>query len=374
MKGSARTGPVTIKQVAEAAGVHFSTVSRALKPGTRHRVNPQIASRILETAQRLGYRTNTLASSLRTRRSYVVGVIVPDIASLLFPPILEGIEETLLREGYMTIVANSANDPERQRRILCGHDRAAGRRADPRLRRRCAIRSWPSGRTRAAPIVLMNRTDDTRPRAGGHQRRHPRHRACRAPPRRARPQPHRPHRGAQAGSRPAPCARAASSWRCPNACAPAGSPSVIEAEAFTREAGRAACARLSNKRRTPPPSSPPTICSRSAATTRSPDRNVNCPDEMSITGYNDAPFIDMVSPPLTTVRIRQREMGIEAARVLLARMNGQEIAADALLRPELIVRAIDRGAEEARRLELFVQRLRSHSVILRCAPKAGLEG
>jgi hypothetical protein len=55
-------------------------------------------------------------------------------------------------------------------------------------------------------------------------------------------------------------------------------------------------------------------------------RNITCPDGMSITGYNDAPFVDMVSPPLTTVRIRQREMGIEAARVLLARMNGQDIA------------------------------------------------
>ncbi len=59
---------------------------------------------------------------------------------------------------------------------------------------------------------------------------------------------------------------------------------------------------------------------------------------MSVTGYNDAPFVDMVSPPLTTVRIHQREMGIEAARLLLARMNGQEISADVLLRPELVER------------------------------------
>jgi LacI family transcriptional regulator len=46
----------------------------------------------------------------------------------------------------------------------------------------------------------------------------------------------------------------------------------------------------------------------------------------------------MVSPPLTTVRIRQHEMGVEAARLLLARMNGQEFAADVLLRPELVQR------------------------------------
>src|SRR5262245_20620320 len=98
----ARTGPVTIKQVAAAAGVHYSTVSRALNPATRDLVNPKIAKRIIEEAQQLGYRANSLASSLRTKRSRVVGLVVPDLASLLFPPILEGIEDVLLKEGYMT--------------------------------------------------------------------------------------------------------------------------------------------------------------------------------------------------------------------------------------------------------------------------------
>ena len=92
MKGSADR-PVTHQAGRRRRpGSTFPPSPGRSSPATRHRVNPQIASRILETAQRLGYRTNTLASSLRTRRSYVVGVIVPDIASLLFPPILEGIE------------------------------------------------------------------------------------------------------------------------------------------------------------------------------------------------------------------------------------------------------------------------------------------
>ena len=115
MKGPTKA-PVTMRDVAIAAGVHSSTVSRALNPATRDLVKAQIAARVLETARKLGYRTNSLASSLRTKRSRVVGVVVPDIASLLFPPILEGIEHALLKEGYMTIVGNSANDPERHRR------------------------------------------------------------------------------------------------------------------------------------------------------------------------------------------------------------------------------------------------------------------
>ena len=58
------------------------------------------------------------------------------------------------------------------------------------------------------------------------------------------------------------------------------------------------------------------------------ERGLSCPDDISVTGYNDAPFVDMVMPPLTTVRIRQREMGIEAARLLLARMTNPQAAAD----------------------------------------------
>src|SRR5262249_17238750 len=110
-------------------------------------------------------------------------------------------------------------------------------------------------------------------------------------------------------------------------------PVVIEAETFSREAGAAACVRLLDQA--------PDVTARRprngqiALGCHDPlaGRGIACPAEVSVPGYNDAPSVDMVSPPLTTVRIRQREMGIEAARVLLARMNGQEIAADTLLRP-----------------------------------------
>jgi LacI family transcriptional regulator len=335
MKDSARTAPVTIKQVAKAAGVHFSTVSRALKPDTRHQVNPQIASRILETANRLGYRANTLASSLRTRRSYVVGVIVPDIASLLFPPILEGIEETLLRDGYMTIVANSANDPERHRRILASMTErqvdgliiASATLGDPILDERPDTR---------APIVLMNRTDDSgrAPSVLNDDIRGiglaVRHLAALGHKRIAH------IAGPQWLSTGAMRLRGFQVAMAEHA--PGRKPVVIQAEAFTREAGAAACLRLLEQA----PDSTAIVAANDLLALGCYDTlaigNIACPDEMSVTGYNDAPFVDMVSPPLTTVRIRQREMGIEAARVLLARMNGQEVAADTLLRPELIQR------------------------------------
>ena len=62
-----RRGAVTIKDVAEAAGVHVSTVSRALSPATRHLISAEIAARIDSVASELGYARNAIASSLRTR-------------------------------------------------------------------------------------------------------------------------------------------------------------------------------------------------------------------------------------------------------------------------------------------------------------------
>jgi LacI family transcriptional regulator len=337
MRSASKAPPVTLKHVADAVGVHFSTVSRALNPATRVQVKPQITARILETAQRLGYRTNTLASSLRTRRSRVIGVVVPDIASLLFPPILEGIESTLLKEGYMTIVANTANDPVRHRRILSG---MIERQVDGLILATATLEDpildeWIAGR---APVVLINRSDETGRapsvinddiRGIGLAVRHLAELGHTRIAHIAGP------RGLSTGAMRARGFHLAISELLHSDLKPV----VVQAEAFTREAGRTACAELLDRN--------PEVTAIAAANDLLAlgcydtfiERNISCPRDISVTGYNDAPFMDMVSPPLTTVRIKQREMGMEAARLLLARINGQDVPADILLRPELVQRS-----------------------------------
>jgi LacI family transcriptional regulator len=334
---SRTAGPVTMKDVAKASGVHISTVSRALNPATRDLVKDDIATRILETARQLGYRANTLASSLRTRQSKVVGFVVPDLSSLLFPPILEGIEDTLLKMGYMTIVANTANDPDRYLRVLSGMTErqvdgliiAAATLPDP------ILDEWFEGR---APIVLINRTDESgrapavlnddlrgiglavrHLAALGHTRI-----AHIAGPARLSTGMMR-LRGFNLAISELSLSKVANT--------------VIEAESFSREAGRAACLKLLATR--------PDITAIVAANDlialgcydAFKERGIKCPEDISIAGYNDAPFMDMVQPALTTVQIQQREMGAEAARLLLARMQGQEVAGDVWLRPTLVERS-----------------------------------
>jgi LacI family transcriptional regulator len=68
-------------------------------------------------------------------------------------------------------------------------------------------------------------------------------------------------------------------------------------------------------------------------------RGLKCPEDISIVGFNDMPFIDKLRPPLTSVRIPQREIGQVAADLLLEQLaGGAETASEILLEPTLMVR------------------------------------
>jgi len=114
---------------------------------------------------------------------------------------------------------------------------------------------------------------------------------------------------------------------------------VEAAPGYTREAGRAAALRLLERR--------PDLTAIVAANDllalgvydALAERGLNCPNEVSVVGHNDMPYLDMLSPPLTTVRIAQREMGDRAARLLLAQIRDPDARHDhVVLAPQLIVR------------------------------------
>ena len=69
------------------------------------------------------------------------------------------------------------------------------------------------------------------------------------------------------------------------------------------------------------------------------DAGLRCPDDLSLVGFNDMPFIDRLRPPLTTVRFPHYQLGTEAAQLLLERVTNRESPVKILyLAPELIVR------------------------------------
>ena len=105
---------VTMKHIAERAGVSVPTVSRALVGSDR--VAAITRMRVEEAASALGYKLNQRARSLRTQRTMLVVAVVPDIGNTFFSYVLAGIEQEAVRLGYSVLIGNVANDPRRAKR------------------------------------------------------------------------------------------------------------------------------------------------------------------------------------------------------------------------------------------------------------------
>ena len=113
-----RAGGTTIKKIAEELGVHPSTVSRALNPTTRGLIGKETSERIERAAKKLGYYPNAAAASLRTGRSKLIGVFLPDISNPVFSPILSGIAEVTSDSGFATIVADVGTESRSQTEMM----------------------------------------------------------------------------------------------------------------------------------------------------------------------------------------------------------------------------------------------------------------
>ncbi|MBK1875569.1 LacI family DNA-binding transcriptional regulator [Pelagicoccus mobilis] len=106
----------TIREVSRHAGVSTATVSRVLAGlgGASEATQQRIETAVKE----LGYQRNRMASGLRSQRSTLVGVVIPDLQNPFFTGIVGGIEEVLHEAGYTIFLANSASDVDRERAEL----------------------------------------------------------------------------------------------------------------------------------------------------------------------------------------------------------------------------------------------------------------
>ena len=148
----------TIKQIADATGVHPSTVSRALDPKKRHLVADDVAKRITAQADALGYQPNRVAANLRLGRSDLIGVLLPDIANPVFAPILGGITEVLSAEGYAPIVADAGNASSQQISFV---ERLLSQRVDGLILATVSQDDELVGFCiqRGLPVILVNRSE-----------------------------------------------------------------------------------------------------------------------------------------------------------------------------------------------------------------------
>ena len=327
----------TLRDVAKRAGVHLSTVSRVLNNKPGYVVSDEVAAKIRKAASDLGYQTNPFAYSLRVNRSFTVGVLIPDLVNPVFPPIIRGIEHTLARSDYTAILADCDHNPVEERRILerlkarqtDGLILATAQRADE-IVQSCVDEGYR--------VVLVNRTVENRTVSSvtnddaegialvidhlvrlGHRRiahvggpqsfstGYARYRAFRSALREHGLEPDETR--------------------------------IAFCETFSEEEGRRALSELMSE-----------VCDFTAVVAANDlialgcygaleDRGLHCPDDISVTGYNDMPFVDKFQPPLTTIRIPLYEMGVKVAQEILDLLESPDPQPKRLkLQPTLIVR------------------------------------
>jgi LacI family transcriptional regulator len=329
--------PVTLRDVATRAGVHPATASRALNPETRILVSEDTAQRVLEAAEALGYSPNPVARSLRTRRSHTVGVLIPDLNNPLFPPIVRGLEDRLAANGYVALIGNTDSDDQRERMVF---DQMRARHVDGLVLATARLRHPLLAEASRAdlPVVLINRLaqDYSFPSVSVDNERGVRmavgHLAALG------------HRRIAHIAGPQETSTGLSRYRgfvtaMESGGLPVDGDLVVFAKSFTVEEGER-CSRL--------------LLDRGAGCTAIAAGNdmlavgcyaaldetgLSCPEDISVVGFNDMPFIDRLRPPLTTIRFPHYQVGTEAAQLLLERIAEHSGPVKILyLAPELVIR------------------------------------
>lgn len=103
---------VTIYDIARHLDISATTVSRGLK--NHPTINKNTRKKIFEAARELGYRSNLFASSLRSKRTHTLGVIVPRLNSYFMASVLAGMEDAANREGYNLIISQSLESAQKE--------------------------------------------------------------------------------------------------------------------------------------------------------------------------------------------------------------------------------------------------------------------
>ena len=104
--------PVTLADIAREIGVSKMTVSRAINNNPL--ISPETRERVLEVARRMNYQPNQHARALATNRSYLIGLIVPDLMNLYFAEVTRAIESVTRPAGFQLLICSSDEDVSRE--------------------------------------------------------------------------------------------------------------------------------------------------------------------------------------------------------------------------------------------------------------------
>lgn len=329
---------MTLEDVARAAGVHYSTVSRALDPESARRVNVMTRNRVQAVAKRMGYQKDMVASGLKRGRTHTVAVVVGDLGNPNIAPLLRGISNRLEPAGLMPLIVETQNDPARLVRIL---DHLISRRVDAVIVTAARLGDGPKlrrMRRQGIPVILAVQTvpgirlpaftnDDI---LGGSLAAE--------------------HLLALGHRRVAQLRGPADIYSCfqraqgfSQTIAAAGAMEVMlpsTGPMGTYEEGERLMSQLLDSKQPLPTG----IFAHHdlmafGALSAAEGRGLACPRDFSIIGYNDLPHLERMVPPLTSIRLPREELGVLAAEVMVELLSSADRRPPSRkLAPTLVVR------------------------------------
>jgi LacI family transcriptional regulator len=327
------TERVTMRDIARQAGVHMSTVSRVLsQPALTSSLTPT-AVKIRRIAKELGYEPDQWAASLRSGRTRSIGVVMTRLTDVVVATVFEAVERTLSSNGLQSLLVGAGNEEDAQKKKA---DLLLGRRVDGLLlgASRLDDEYLVQLAAQEIPYVLVLRRCGDHPsvtvddeRGGYLAARH------------LLEQGHR-RLGLVAG----PWYTSTSKDREQGflrACAEAGvplAPEYVVETGFDVEAGQRAAQILQTMQDPPTGIFAMTDYSAQGVIGAQRERGLEVGRDFALVGYHDMSTSAQLSIPLTSLRSPLEEVGDHAARLLLQRMAGEDIAS-LRLPPTLHVRA-----------------------------------
>ena len=326
------TKRVSIKDIAEVAGVSHSTVSRAIH-GTG-RMSEATRTRILTLAEEMGYTPDALARSLVRGQTSTIGVVVTTIADPFVVQIVSGIEDLAQEAGYSVFLSSSHMDPDREIAVV---EMFQQRRVDAVIVSASRVGSLYSDSLQrfGVPIVLINNQADGEYL---HSVSADDVTGARLAVEHLLELGHRRIAYIGSASRPISNERRLGGYRQALAAyglEPMPGLEVSPGVGSDLEVGRRGLVELL-------PHEPTAIFTYNDVTAigvmlEAREQGIDIPGRLSLIGFDDIETAQFVSPPLTTIRQPREAMGRAAMEMVLALLNGEETG-DRILPCELIVR------------------------------------
>lgn len=313
------SGAITLRDVAKLAGVAPITASRVLN--TPEQVSVEVRQKVLDAVQKTGYVPNRMAGGLASSRSRLIAAVVPSTVMSVFMPTIEALNDTLFDAGYQLMLGQSGYSTSREESLL---EAIIGRRPDgifltgilhPGLGRTRlmasgipVVETWDLTPTPIDMLVGFSHADIGREVARflmGKGRR--KLALIRAEDERAD--------------------RRASAFIDAVQRAGLGPVTVVNVGASrSLQSGREALGQLLAQA----PDVDAVFCSSDllalGVLTEARVRGIAIPDQLAIMGFGDVPFAADMSPALSTVHINGVDIGRLAARSLIDRAEGREVA------------------------------------------------